>query len=186
MNNYSNMFYNPNDYFYQNEIANNQISKYQNQQKLPINNYKNTITPNQNLISKLKKQAGDNMKFNTTYNQTLNTNNIYDAYNGFIRGNMFPELYNQYKISKPYEIRPENKQAEILTYIDAYCFAAHELNLYLDNNPNDRNAINLFKEITNQKEQLLNEYQNTYGPIFVDKSTTYPWSWNESPWPWEN
>ena len=99
---------------------------------------------------------------------------------------MFPELYNQYKINKPFNIEPMNKQAEMLTYIDAYGFAAHELNLYLDNNPNDREAAELFKQYTKQKQQILDQYEKEYGPLFVDASTTYPWAWNESPWPWEN
>ncbi|MBQ9011858.1 MAG: spore coat protein CotJB [Bacilli bacterium] len=99
---------------------------------------------------------------------------------------MFPELYNEYKISKPLNIEPVNEQAKLLTYIDAYCFAAHELNLYLDNNPNDRTAIELFNEFTNQKEKFTIEYEQKYGPLFVDASKTYPWAWNESPWPWEN
>ena len=28
------------------------------------------------------------------YNQNIQDKQIYDPYNGFIRGNMFPELYN--------------------------------------------------------------------------------------------
>ena len=60
---------------------------------------------------------------NNNYNQpnyknTLNAN-IYDPYQGFIRGNMFPDLYNTYKLNKPVEIMPKNEQAELLTYIDA-------------------------------------------------------------------
>ncbi|MBR2857732.1 spore coat protein CotJB [bacterium] len=99
---------------------------------------------------------------------------------------MFPDLYNTYKISKPFDIRPLNEQAEILTYIDAYCFAAHELNLYLDNNPNDREAIELFKRYTEESNEAIKEYESKYGPLFVDASKTYPWAWNNSPWPWEN
>ena len=99
---------------------------------------------------------------------------------------MFPDLYNTYKNSKPFEIQPMNEQVELLTYLDAYSFAAHDLNLYLDNNPNDRDMIRLFAEYTNKANQIQREYEQKYGLLFVDASTTYPWAWNDSPWPWEN
>ena len=139
------------------------------------------------LIRKLQKQAGDNMKFNMSgYDGSADASNLYDVYNGFIRGNMFPELFNQYKLSRPYDVKPMNEQAELLTKVDAYCFAAHDLNLYLDTHPNDRDMINLFKELASDSNMAVKEYENKYGPLFVDSSSTYPWAWNESPWPWEN
>ena len=139
------------------------------------------------LLNKLKKQAGDNMTFNMCgYNGDADSGNLFDVYNGFIRGNMFPDLYNQYKISRPYDVKPMNEQAELLTKVDAYCFAAHELNLYLDTHPNDRDMINLFKELTLDSKMAIDEYEKKYGPLFVDSSVTYPWAWNNSPWPWEN
>ena len=140
-----------------------------------------------NLIRKLEKQAGDNMTFNKCgYNGNADPNKLYDVYNGYIRGNMFPELFNQYKISRPYDIKPMNNQAELLTKLNAYCFASHDLNLYLDTHPNDREMINLFKEFTQDSKIATEEYENKYGPILVDSSLTYPWAWNDSPWPWEN
>lgn len=36
---------------------------------------------------------------------------------------------------------------ELLSYLGAYAFAAHELNLYLDNYPNDREAVKNLKSI---------------------------------------
>lgn len=140
----------------------------------------------QKLASKLSTQAGDNMNFNKgDYVSKVKPNNLYDVYGGFIRGNMFPDLYNTYKISKPYDIRPLNEQAEMLTYIDAYCFAAHDLNLYLDTNPNDKEMFELFKKYSNEANSIIRQYEQKYGPLFVDESE-FPWTWNDSPWPWEN
>lgn len=139
------------------------------------------------LKNKLKKQAGDNMTFNMPgYNNDSNPSNLYDVYNGFIRGNMFKQLYNRYKLDRPYDVKPMNRQAEILTKVDAYCFAAHDLNLYLDTHPNDRDMIKLYKELSEDSKQAVREYEKDYGPLFVDSSTSYPWQWNTSPWPWEN
>ena len=193
MNNYANMnYYMPDDFAYLNNLQNVPMQN-QNIQTQTMTNGMNQTMINQNMINnqklakKLSMQAGDNMNFNiSNYKQNPNKNNMYDVYNGFIRGNMFPDLYNTYKISKPFDIKPMNEQAELLTYIDAYCFAAHELNLYLDNNPNDRDMIRLFNEYTNEANTAISEYEQKYGPLFVDGSKTYPWAWNESPWPWEN
>lgn len=156
-----------------------------------MNNYSNInyipIQENQNnLKQKLTYQAGNNMNFNTSYIQNTSPNKMYDVYSGFIRGNMFPDLYNTYKIAKPFDIEPLNEQAELLTYLDAYSFAAHDLNLYLDTHPNDRQMIELFNSYVKEANQIQKEYENNYGPLFVNSSTTYPWAWNNSPWPWEN
>ncbi len=204
MNNYSNMnYFMPNDFAYlnqmqsmpsQNQFQNDQITLSQmpatqmpQNQMYVTNKKQDNLTKDSKLMKKLSAQAGDNMNFNKcNYNQQVDPNNIYDVYGGFIRGNMFPDLYNTYKVTKPFDIEPMNEQAEMLTYIDAYSFAAHDLNLYLDNNPNDRSMIQLFKEYTTQANKIMAEYEKKYGPLFVDASTTYPWAWNDSPWPWEN
>lgn len=130
---------------------------------------------------------------NNNYNQPLydkdyNKKNIYDPYNGFIRGNLFPDLYNNYKISNPYNIEPMNEQAKMLTEIDSLCFALVDLNLYLDVNRNDKDIIKLYNQFLNKKTNLLTQYQRKYGPITLDSESlnNYPWSWDNSPWPWEN
>lgn len=135
---------------------------------------------------------------NNTYNQpAYNQNNFnnsnddkktYDPYNGFIRGNMFPELYNTYKINNPYEIKPANEQAELLTYIDALCFAKQDLNLYLDVYPNDKNALNLFNQYRVSLDEYMKNYESKYGPLLQDSKSleSYPWAWNKNPWPWQN
>ena len=179
MNNYNNMnYFMPNDYM-MNDI--NFVKEYTNFLNNQMNNQSNP-----SLGNKLKSQAGNNMNFNVCdYKQKADTSNMYDPYNGFIRGNMFLDLYNTYKINKPYDIKPANEQAELLTYIDAYCFAAHDLNLYLDSNPDDREMIKLFKDYSDKANGFIREYEQKYGPLFVDASNGYPWSWNNSPWPWE-
>ncbi len=122
------------------------------------------------------------------YKENYNKKNIYDPYNGFIRGNLFPDLYNTYKISNPYNIEPMNEQAKLLTEIDSLCFALTDLNLYLDINTNDKDIINLYNQYRQKKNNLLNQYQKNYGPITLDSENLNknPWEWDNSPWPWEN
>lgn len=114
--------------------------------------------------------------------------NLYDSYAGYIRGNMFPDLYNTYKINKPFEIVPMNKQAEELTYINALCFACTDLNLYLDIFSNNKELSNLFKQYEEEKERAVKDYEKKYGPLCVASSVNNEneWKWNQNPWPWEN
>lgn len=133
---------------------------------------------------------------NNNYNQPLynqqnfqnNKNNVglMNPYDGFISGNMFPDLYNAYKVSNPLDIQPMNEQAELLTYIDALCFATIDLGLYLDLHPDDKNYIQLFNKYREQKKQYEKEYESKYGPLFLssDAMNMYPWAWNNMPWPW--
>lgn len=129
---------------------------------------------------------------NNNYNQPLYTEDadaskLYDPYQGFIRGNMYPNLYNGYKIN-PADITPANDQAQLLTYLDALCFAMIDINLYLDIYPNDKDMITLFNQYRTEANKLKEEYQNKYGPILTDSNANnrYPFSWINSPWPWEN
>ena len=131
----------------------------------------------------------NNNNFNKcNYVQQVKPHDLYDAYAGFIRGNMYPDLYNQYKIPRPFEIEPMNEQAQMLTYVDAYCFGAHDINLYLDTHPNDRAMIELYNQYCNEYKNALEQYEKRFGPITVYSEATFacPWSWNNSPWPWEN
>lgn len=129
---------------------------------------------------------------NNNYNKPLYTedadaNKLYDPFQGFIRGNMFPNLYNGYKVN-PIEIKPANEQARMLTYLDSLSFAAHDINLYLDIYPNDKDMINLFNQYRMEANKLMEEYQNTYGPLLVNSNANEvkPWAWDNKPWPWES
>lgn len=153
---------------------------------LQFGNFNQEMPRDNALTMKLAQQAGDNMNFNKCgFNGDANPNNLYDVYNGFIRGNMFPDLFNQYKISKPFDVRPMNEQAELLTKVDAYSFAAHDVALYLDTHPNDQDMIRLYDSLNEDVKKVTNEYENKFGPLLKNGATGYPWTWNNSPWPWE-
>ena len=127
---------------------------------------------------------------NNNYNQPLYTENssplkLYDPYEGFIRGNLFPDLYNGYKV-KPIDLKPVNEQAKLLTTLDALCFSLTDINLYLDIYPNDKDMINLFNTYREQLKNVKDVYESKYGPLTIDSNTnnTYPFIWINDPWPW--
>lgn len=119
---------------------------------------------------------------------TENINQLFDPYQGFIRGNLYKNLYDPYKIKQPYDIKPMNEQAELLTYIDALSFACIDLGLYLDVYPNNREFIELYNQYNSQKKELMEQYQTKYGPLVLTSNSlnSYPWAWDDKPWPWEN
>ncbi|MBE6139404.1 MAG: spore coat protein CotJB [Firmicutes bacterium] len=150
------------------------------------NNYTNSnMMPNVNLYN--KQITPFNSQYKDYNNMNANTN-LYDPYNGLIRGNMFKNLYDPYKSGEPYDIKPMNAQAEDLTNIDALSFAMVDLGLLLDVNPNNQDAIKLFNQYREQKENLIKEYESKYGPITLDSDSlnSYPWAWKDMPWPWDN
>ena len=130
-----------------------------------------------------------NSNKNSFKNQTQDYNsNLFDPYNGFIRGNLFKNLYDPYKSEEPYEIKPMNTQAELLTHLDSLSFAMIDLGLLLDVNPNNEKAIKLYNKYREEKENLMKDYEYKFGPITLDsdKLNSYPWAWNDMPWPWDN
>ena len=121
-------------------------------------------------------------------NNNYQNDNLFNPYEGLIRGNLFKNIYDPYKNEKPYTIKPMNDQAKMLTDIDSLEFALIDLNLYLDVYPDDKNAIELFNKYRNEHNQLLYTYQNESGPILLnsDSLNNMPWMWDNRPWPWEN
>jgi len=162
-----------------------------------MNSYQNFKNYNNytdlNMIMDMNMYNKQNTSFNNQYKvqnkiNMANGNNLFDPYNGLIRGNLFKNLYDPYKNEEPYEIKPMNAQAELLTYIDALSFAMIDLGLLLDVNPNNQEAIKLFNQYREEKEKLTKDYESKYGPITLDSDSlnSYPWPWNDMPWPWDN
>lgn len=66
-------------------------------------------------------------------------------------------------------------------------FAAHEINLYLDNFPNDRSMIRLFNDYRTMSTQALRAYEEKYGPITLasEQLNQTPWMWEQLDFPWD-
>ena len=121
-------------------------------------------------------------------NNTNNINNskIAGSYDGYIKGNLFNDLYDQYKNYKPSKLIPDNEQSELLLNINQIAFAMHDLRLYLDNFPTDRKMINLFNKYQQQLKLVIKEYEDVYGPILSDTiSNGNIFNWVTYNWPWE-
>ena len=134
-------------------------------------------------------RAGGNnyMYGNTSYIPNSMNNNLYSATDGLAHGNMFISLYKPYKNYEFNTLSSNDERNQLLIKIDEASFAAHDLNLYLDLNPNDTAMIKLFNDYKNQAMELSNQYEAKYGPLTLNSNVTNTtvWTWNNNPWPWE-
>lgn len=66
-------------------------------------------------------------------------------------------------------------------------FAAVELNLYLDNFPNNKQAKENYQQVSKMLNRMINEYEIQYGPLknFGAAYIQNPEKWTNQPWPWE-
>lgn len=105
----------------------------------------------------------------------------YDSGKALVRGTLFPgldlPLGNIVNSSVP-----DVPAAELM----ALDFAAHDLSLYLDTHPHDREAFDLYKELLSLAKEGRERYEALYGPVCKTElvhSDSY--SWIQSPWPWD-
>ena len=131
--------------------------------------------------------------FNYNYNcypnnmdRDMNNPKFFTEREGYLRGNMFRNLYSQYKNYEPAILRPTNEQEEMFLRMSEAEFAAYDLNLYLDLYPNDGNALDLFNKYRREANRLMMEYEEKYGPILTssDSLNTSPFLWQTLIFPW--
>ena len=122
---------------------------------------------------------------NNYLNNNSNSMSLDNPQSGFEKGNMFKNLYNEYKDYKPATLTAKNEKEKYLYDIMASSFAAHELNLYLDLNPDDQSAFMLFMDYEKKVNGMIEEYEKRYGPLNVDSNEMNSFIWSTEKWPWE-
>lgn len=125
-------------------------------------------------------------EFDTNIFDTKNTTEIYDLNEGFKKGNMFPQLYEQYKNYEPITIKPKNEKEMLLDKIYKLSFALNDLNLYLDTHRDDHAAYSLFKKYAEMYDKIVKEYENKYQVLEVTHDIYGKYTWINNPWPWED
>ena len=132
-----------------------------------------------------------NRDFNYNYypnnmDRDMNNPKFFTEKEGYLRGNMFRNLYSEYKNYEPQVLRPMNEQEEMFLRMSEAEFTAHDLNLYLDLYPNDGNAIDLFNKYRKESNRLMMAYEEKYGPILIssDSLNTSPFLWQTLIFPW--
>lgn len=107
------------------------------------------------------------------------------AKEGFLRGNMFKNEYKPYKNLTYLPVIPKNEREAKLLPVYEYDHAIIDLNLYLDLYPNDQEAFELFKHYAMAFKNAKQEYENEYGPLFIEDTLGSRFNWSQNPWPWD-
>ncbi len=120
-------------------------------------------------------------------NQTNMMPSLFTPEEGYNKGNLFANLYSQYKNYKPAVLTASNEKDRLFLNYAQNAFAAHELNLYLDLHPNDTSMITLFNDYREKADQLMKEYESKYGPLNISSNSLNqtPFVWEQETWPWE-
>lgn len=112
---------------------------------------------------------------------------LFQVDTAFMLGNLYEGLYDPYCGFSNFPLQACNQEQSLLYQVLAFQFAAHELNLLLDNDPKNEKLIQLFNQYDEMYKKLLSQYTKQYRPLFVDHcNPTNHWMWIHSPWPWEN
>lgn len=79
------------------------------------------------------------------------------------------------------------KKKALLLRLMELQFATLELNLFLDTHPEESQAIQDFRILSQELMNTKMAYESAYGPLlnFGLGMTGRSWEWIQDPWPWE-
>ena len=157
-----------------------------------LNNYNRAFSMNDfNMLTQADLLPHQNMEMPNSTTSSTNMNNmnmmrLYTPEEAYDKGNLFANLYQQYQNYRPQVLKATNEKERMFLEFSRTAFAAHELNLFLDNFPNNSSMLRLFNDYSNRANVLKEEYEKKYGPINVSSSNdTTPFEWENEAWPWE-
>lgn len=75
-------------------------------------------------------------------------------------------------------------KSDLMRKIQALSFAKVETELYLDAHPENKGALDYYKKILAELDELMTKYQNEHGPLFAEGTVGDEWTWVKKPWPW--
>jgi len=76
---------------------------------------------------------------------------------------------------------------QLMEQLQAVDFVLVELTLYLDTHNDDLEAINQFNHYVKERKHLKKAFESQFGPLlqFGNSYSSYPWNWDDTPWPWQ-
>lgn len=81
----------------------------------------------------------------------------------------------------------QNKDCKVLmARLCRLDFAIVELAAYLDSYPDNPDALDYYRKLVAEREQVAAEYVALCGPITIyDNKSPARWEWGQRPWPWQ-
>ena len=79
-----------------------------------------------------------------------------------------------------------NEREQLLNKLRAVQFALVDLGLFLDTHPKQQQALEMYKQLSNEQKRLSDLYEQSFGPLTAGGggNTDY-WDWVATPFPWE-
>ena len=138
-------------------------------------NYNNYLT-NGYFRNTMPNVLNNNQNNQMNMNNSVMNNNQLDLFSpeeGYEKGNMFRNLYEQYKDYKPRKLTGNTDEEKLFLEMSKYAFAAHDLKLFLDVNPTDNSMSALYSDYMSRANDLMKEYKNKY----LDNNMMGKWPW---------
>lgn len=108
-------------------------------------------------------------------------NPAYESAEALSRGTLFPGLDLPFM-----NIVNNDVAATPLTELQAVCFVAHELSLYLDTHRDDEEAFRMYQTFLALRKEAHERYAALCGPItHSDMLGAAKYVWTDDPWPWD-
>ena len=106
----------------------------------------------------------------------------YEARKGLVKGTLFPGL------DLPFMGMVNQKEKPITpkTELQVLGFALNELALYLDTHPEDKEALELYRQYQRLYHDGAAKYAEKCGPLTHATPVDHKgYTWMDEPWPWE-
>ena len=79
-----------------------------------------------------------------------------------------------------------NERGELLKKIQSADFAIYDTVLYLDGHPDNKKALEFYRQHRDALKELKDEYARRFGPLTIyENYDNDTWRWVDKPWPWE-
>ena len=105
----------------------------------------------------------------------------YEPDKALYRGTLFPGL--DLPLKNIVNTGTANVPAAELMALD---FAAHDLSLYLDTHPDDKEAFQIYRELLELAKVGKKRYEERYGAVCKsDLLHSDSYTWLNDPWPWD-
>ena len=137
-----------------------------------VPNFSNTSPLSETRINYMPNIDPFMMQFLNQNNNNAQKNQISEPYEGFIRGNIYRNLYDQYKNYKPNNLNSGSEQENMLNQWQQYNFVLEDLKLYLDVNPDNKNILDLYQKYLKIANDIKEQYEKNMDllPVIVTLS----------------
>ncbi len=113
------------------------------------------------------------------------TQNLFPLDEALGKGTLFKNIYVPYKVD-PLAPIPGDEKERLLLEMQMYALAVQDIGLYLDVEPNHKEAVEIYHEYLEKLKKANDEYESKYGTLTKTSQYVngYPWQWDKNNWPW--